>query len=328
MDPKISVIVPVYKVEKYLRRCVDSVLNQTYQNIEVILVDDGSPDGSPAICDEYAQKDDRVKVIHKKNGGQSSARNAGMEAVTGQYVGFADSDDWIEPDTIEYCINLIQKHNANAVQFDISLCSDPDAKISQPDEIVNVYHDKEILEYYLDSSTRRSGGFSVWRCLFEAPTAKRCQFREGKINEDIDYKYKVLRDCKTWVVSNQKKYYYWQGGESISTGGLRKKDFELREAAELLCAMTSQETYGRIKFLGEVKKARSAFSFLCKIAYYGVSDPSIDKKQIVRELTAEHRKNVGILLKAPMALSRKILAVLFAINFTITEKAIHLARKL
>lgn len=327
MNPKVSIIIPVYKVEKYLKRCVDSIINQTYSNLEVILVDDGSPDKSPLICDEYAQKDLRVKVVHKPNGGLSSARNAGLEVVTGQYVTFVDSDDWIELNTIEYCVQLIKKYTANVVQFSIALVSDPNAKLQQPVENIKVYQHKEILDYYLDSSTRRSGGFSVCRCLFETCAAKQFRFREGKINEDIDYKYKVLRECATLVETNQTKYYYWQGGESISTGGLRRKDFELREAAELLCDMTSQESYGRIKFLGEVKKARSAFSFLCKIAYYGVSDPTIDKKQIVRELTAEHRKNVGLLLKAPMALSRKILAVLFAVNFTITEKAIHLARK-
>ena len=328
MRPLVSIIIPVYKVEKYLHRCVNSVLSQTYKNIEVILVDDGSPDGSPAICDEYAQTDDRVRVVHKQNGGLSSARNAGMAVASGEYIGFVDSDDWIEVDTIDYCLDLIQKHNANAVQFSLSLCSDPNATMEQPIEVVDVYHDKEILEYYLDSSTRRSGGFSVCRCLFEAPVAKRYKFREGKINEDIDYKYKVLRDCQTWVITNQKKYYYWQEGESISKGGLRRKDFELREAADLLCEMTNQETYGKIAFLGKVKQARTAFSFLCKIAYYGIDDNSIDKKQIVKELTKEHRRNVALLLKAPMALSRKVLAILFAINYNLTESAIHIAQNL
>lgn len=328
MNPKISIIIPVYKVEKYLKRCVDSILNQTYKNLEVILVDDGSPDNSPLICDDYAKKDMRIKVVHKKNGGLSSARNAGLGVSTGQYLTFVDSDDWIESDTIEYCVQLIQRYSANAVQFNIALVSDPNVNLQQPVEEVKVYQNKEILEFYLDSSTRGSGGYSVCRCLFEAHTAKQFMFREGKINEDIDYKYKVFRECEKLVVTNQTKYLYWQGDESISTGGLRRKDFELREAAELLCEMTSKETFGRIKFLGEVKKARSAFSFLCKIAYYGVSDATIDKTQIVRELTTEHRKNVVLLLKAPLALSRKILVLLFAINFTITEKAIHIAQKL
>ena len=102
MEPLISVIVPVYKVELYLRQCVDSLLAQTYSNLEIILVDDGSPDGCPAICDEYARKDSRVRVIHKPNGGLSDARNVGLDAARGEYIGFIDSDDWVMPDMYEY----------------------------------------------------------------------------------------------------------------------------------------------------------------------------------------------------------------------------------
>lgn len=101
----VSVIVPIYNVEPYLRKCVDSILAQTYINLEVILVDDGSPDGCPAICDEYKEKDERVKVIHKSNGGLSDARNAGLDAMTGEYVTFVDSDDWLEFDVIQTLVN-------------------------------------------------------------------------------------------------------------------------------------------------------------------------------------------------------------------------------
>lgn len=329
MSKKVSVIIPVYNVEKYLRRCVDSVLAQTYKNLEVILVDDGSPDGCPQICDEYATRDSRVTALHKKNGGQSSARNAALDCpLTGDYVTFVDSDDWIAPDTYEYAISIIEKHQAQAMQFDVKLTSDEASKPDETTEDIKVLKDKEILEYYLDSSTRRSGGFSVCRCVFDAPTAKRYRFREGKINEDIDWKYKILRDCQTWVVSNQQKYFYWQGGESTSAGGLKRRDFQLREAADLLAELTASETYGSIAFLGQVKKARTAFSLLSKIAYFGVADPTINKKETVKELTKEHRGNLKTLLKAPLPLSRKVLAVMFAMSFPMTEAAIHLAKRI
>ena len=103
--PKISVVIPIYNVEKYLQRCVDSVLNQTLRDLEIILVDDGSPDKCPLICDQYAKKDSRVFVIHKKNGGLASARNAGMKAATGTYLFFLDSDDWIDLDGLELLYN-------------------------------------------------------------------------------------------------------------------------------------------------------------------------------------------------------------------------------
>ena len=113
----ISVIVPVYKVERYLCRCVDSIIAQTYTNLQIILVDDGSPDGSGAICDDYAAKDSRITVIHKKNGGLSDARNAGLVAACGSYIGFVDSDDYIEPEMFEEL--LLKAMDTGA---DLTLC--------------------------------------------------------------------------------------------------------------------------------------------------------------------------------------------------------------
>lgn len=111
MDPMISVIVPIYNVEKYLARCVDSIVNQTYKNLEIILVDDGSPDRCPQVCDDYAEKDSRIKVVHKKNGGLSDARNAGMAVATGEYISFIDSDDWIETSMFELLLNNIFQYD-------------------------------------------------------------------------------------------------------------------------------------------------------------------------------------------------------------------------
>ena len=111
--PLISVIVPVYNVEQYLPKCIDSILAQTYENLEIILVEDGTKDSSGVICDEYAAKDARIRVIHKENGGLSSARNAGMEIARGEYFGFVDSDDWIEPEMYENLMALAQKYDAD-----------------------------------------------------------------------------------------------------------------------------------------------------------------------------------------------------------------------
>ena len=111
--PLISVIVPIYKVEKYLNKCVKSIINQTYKNLEIILVDDGSPDNCGKICDKLAERDDRIRIIHKKNGGLSSARNAGIEIANGEYIGFVDSDDYIDNDMFETLYNNIKDNNAD-----------------------------------------------------------------------------------------------------------------------------------------------------------------------------------------------------------------------
>lgn len=108
-QPKISVIVPVYKVENFLDRCVESIVGQTYENLEIILVDDGSPDNCPAMCDKWAEKDGRIKVIHKENGGVSSARNAALDIVSGDYICFVDSDDWIDPGMYEFLYKKFTK---------------------------------------------------------------------------------------------------------------------------------------------------------------------------------------------------------------------------
>lgn len=112
-QPKISVIVPVYKVENFLDRCVESIVGQTYENLEIILVDDGSPDNCPSMCDKWAEKDRRIKVIHKENGGVSSARNAALDIVSGDYIGFVDSDDWIDPGMYEFLYENSQKYDAD-----------------------------------------------------------------------------------------------------------------------------------------------------------------------------------------------------------------------
>ena len=328
MSELVSVIVPVYKVERYLSRCVDSILQQSYSNLEVILVDDGSPDSCGMICDEYQKNDRRIRVIHKSNGGLSDARNYGIEAAQGKYLAFVDSDDWIALDTYEYCMFLLERNEgANAIQFDVMLTSDETAMPAQVEEQVEVYEGKKILEYYMDSSTRKSGGFSVCRCLFEASTAKRYSFREGKINEDMDYKFKVLRDCKKWVVSNRVKYFYWQDGNSTSSGKLKTRDFQLYEAADELYKLCQQESYGKIAYLGEVKKARTPFSLLSRIAMWGVADSNINEKDITKKLTKEHRKKLSILLKAPIPFSRKVLSIMFAINFPMTKWLLSVTRK-
>ena len=142
-------------------------------------------------------------------------------------------------------------------------------------------------------------------CLFKKEFFDGLRFREGKINEDIDLKYKVLQRCERMVYSNQIKYFYFQAGDSISMGGLKRKDFDLYEAAEELNKMTSVDDYGQIRFLGDVKKKRTAFSLLCKIAYYGVADASLNKDELVKSLTKEHRSNVKTLLKSPMSMSQR-----------------------
>ena len=172
-QPKISVIVPVYKTEGLLDRCVESIVGQTYKNLEIILVDDGSPDNCPAMCDEWAEKDSRIRVIHKENGGVSSARNAALDIATGDYIGFVDSDDWIEPEMYSSLIQKISESGKN-----IALCSYYAVEISGERYERRCVVDKEVLDkddYFRFIVLGGDGGY-IWNRLYDADILKEVRF--------------------------------------------------------------------------------------------------------------------------------------------------------
>jgi glycosyltransferase involved in cell wall biosynthesis len=143
--PLVSIVVPVYKVEKYLERCVKSLLCQTLHDIEIILVDDGSPDRCPQICDEYASRDERIKVVHKRNGGLSSARNAGLLVATGSYIGFVDSDDDVSLDMYERMLTIIEKYNTDFVMSDyLRIADDKSTSLKTTDIHQGLYTKQQI----------------------------------------------------------------------------------------------------------------------------------------------------------------------------------------
>ena len=178
MEPLITVIVPVYNVEKYLDKCVESIVNQTYKNLEIILVDDGSPDNCPAMCDEWAKKDSRIKVIHKANGGVSSARNAGLDTAQGEYIGFVDSDDYIKENMYEillksFCENNIELSVCGLVCYGKAVSIDKN-KIIKKDDALTMLFDIKNYPYF--------EGY-VWNKLFKSDIIKKNKLR---FDENID----------------------------------------------------------------------------------------------------------------------------------------------
>lgn len=214
--PKISVIVPVYKVEELLGRCVDSILNQSFSDFELILVDDGSPDRSGSICDEYARKDSRVRVIHKENGGLSSARNAGIEIALGDYFSFVDSDDMIHPELLRFLYNALLKHDA-----DIASTRYISFREFKPD-IVPLYNVEEKLLLsgdFLDSlypTHFEQIGVSAWGKLYKSELFRKLRYPNGKIYEDLHIYLKLLQLCRRIVVVSEPMYYYYTGNISIT----------------------------------------------------------------------------------------------------------------
>ena len=207
----ISIIVPIFKVEKYLRECLNSIINQTYKNLEIILIDDGSPDNSGKICDEYAKKDKRIKVIHKENEGVSIARNIGIKSANGDYVTFIDSDDYVANNYIEILYKYFKEFNA-----DLSICGVIDVKngekIRESKEFYKIADGRETLKELLDEKY-----FScvIWAKMFKANIIKNYEFNpETKIAEDLELLYKLLPTLDKVVIDTKNKLYFFREREN------------------------------------------------------------------------------------------------------------------
>lgn len=221
---KISVIVPVYKVESYLCQCVDSILAQTYHNLEIILVDDGSPDHCGVICDEYAAKDPRIKVIHKENGGLSDARNAGMAVMTGEYVAFVDSDDWIEPQMYETLLMLLEQHDAD-IAFG-GVADDVEHNGTVTTVKVSNYNETPFAEDKLSAMRRYfHGSWAAWDKLYRTALFDGIRYPVGEINEDEAIVLQLLDRCRRVCYTNEVFYHYMhrKGVQTITSSTFSKK---------------------------------------------------------------------------------------------------------
>ncbi|ASN05990.1 glycosyltransferase family 2 protein [Virgibacillus necropolis] len=213
---KVSVVVPIYKVEKYIHRCVDSILNQTYPNIEVILVDDGSPDNCGIIADHYGKLDDRVKVLHKKNGGLSDARNHGMKHVTGEFTVFVDSDDWLENKMIENMVNSSYTYKADIVQSAFYYAYDQKLLIDNRHQKKNesfALLDNKTLMYELVINERVKN--FAWGKLYKTEMIQDIQFEQGVLFEDVLWAHQVMKKVNRFVLLDKPMYNYFQREDSI-----------------------------------------------------------------------------------------------------------------
>lgn len=286
MDKLISVIVPIYNVENYLVKCIESIINQTYSNLEIILVDDGSPDNCHIICNEYAKKDSRIKVIHKKNGGLSDARNAGLEIATGEYISFIDSDDWIYKDMYTDLIDLIKNHDA-----DISSCSV--YKFYENDKF-NLDYDKEFnIKIYSNEDALRSLireeeiKQTVWNKIYKRNIIDDIKFEIGKIHEDEYWTYQVIGNSKRVVHIDKPMYYYLQRENSI----MGEKYSEKRLHG--IYSRKERLDYIQQKFPNITTDAKMSLFFTCVYQYQCLlrSRDSINKVDI-SQIIKSYLKNI------------------------------------
>lgn len=312
---KISVIVPVYNVEKYIRKCVDSILNQTIQDLEIILVDDGSTDRSGEICDEYREKDIRIKVIHKENGGLSDARNVGEKNATADYVIFLDSDDYIHREMLETLYFPIKEQGV-----DLSICG-----------VFNVYNEKEIPQYskieqFLCTGSKAFGlilegnkiPVSICNKMIKREIADKICFPVGRLYEDVFYTLKLMPLVSQVYVTTKPMYYYVHRQGSITTSKFKEKDMDIVYAY--------RETIKLVKKQYPDLVSQAAFRLFW--AYFVVVDRTLElddfKNNVYYQQSRKFlKRNIFQVIRNPyFTKNRRMAAVLLFFNINLYRKVL------
>ena len=256
--PLISVIIPVYKVEPYLDTCVSSVVNQSYRNLEIILVDDGSPDACPAMCDAWADRDSRVRVIHKENGGLSDARNAGLAAMTGDYISFVDSDDWLGE---EFYRNLMESMEVVDAQIAVSRIvrhyedhEEDDGFVSEKD----VFTPEEVFATYI---TGHGITCEAWNKVYRKSCFADLRYPAGRLNEDEFITYKVVDRAERIAYCKDAAYYYRQREGSIMYSHIPTDNFDFLDAS------LERLKYFEKRYPDVYRKDKAAFCVACVVRY-------------------------------------------------------------
>ena len=221
----ISIVVPVYNVEKYLNKCINSLVKQTYKNIEILLIDDGSKDGSLKLCNYYKKNDDRIKVFHKKNGGLSSARNYGIEKAKGKYICFVDSDDFVSEDLCTVLYNSILKYNADVSIGRVVDCYNTIPKVDNSKCNDILLSNEEAIKMVMEA--REISVHAVAKLYRKDLFSKQLRFEEGKIAEDAIIMIELLSKCKKVMYNSSFIYYYIHRKNSITTRHFNQKNYDV-----------------------------------------------------------------------------------------------------
>lgn len=280
MNSLVSIIVPVFKVEQFLPRCVESIQNQTYQNMEIILVDDGSPDQCPAICDMYAQRDSRIQVIHKENGGLSDARNAGIEKAKGDYLCFVDSDDYIRLTMVEHMISKAQRYNAKLVIANLRAVDEKGYRVFERDKSP-IQSGIFTAEELLPKVYQHLGWYYIvaWNKLYHRSLFENIRFPVGKIHEDEYIVAQMMWQARKIVCIDSEEYIYiYQRQGSIMTSRQVQSQCDWLEAL-----------YHRFEFCKK-EATLSTFTAETRAIYFRELNNLFLKPEFAGKSTPEQRK--------------------------------------
>ena len=316
----ISIIVPVYNVEQYLEKCVDSIINQKYKNLEIILVDDGATDSSGKLCDELAKIDNRIKVYHKENGGLSDARNYGVERATGDYIGFVDSDDYIDSEMYEELYEAIKKENVDVVECNLKIIYPDRVELFTEQKYYNVYTKQEYLEEYL--KIEKIFGSACVR-LIKSDIAKKLKFPVGKLYEDTYYAYDLIEKVDRYVIMNNPYYNYLMRENSITNTKFNPRIFDLIEIVEKF-RKTTYENYPGLKEAVDCRKMYAYFSVLNSI----LLEENYRDNEYYSEILSYFKRNYISLLKHKyINRNRKLSVILIKLNIDLYRKVLMKYKK-
>lgn len=321
-QPVISIIVPVYNVEKYLEKCINSLINQTITNIEIILVDDGSQDASGTICDQFEKKDQRIRVYHKKNEGLSSARNFGIDMANGEYIGFIDSDDYVDLDMYELLYCNLKKEDADISMCDLYHCYDdtePQAN-SKPEYFVfdKVTAIKTVMEAKKTSVTAVNK-------LYKKELFDKVRYPQGKLSEDAFVIVELLLEADSIVLDTHSKYYYVHRKNSITTSSFKEKDLNVLEAYKKNMDLIRKHCPNII----DVAIMRYLWAHFYVLDKMILSDNLDDnQKKIQKKIVHTLRKNFRVIINdRRFNFSRKVAEILLMINIRLYRACVYLNRK-
>lgn len=292
-NPIVSIIVPVYCVEKYLQKCIDSIVEQSYSQLEIILIDDGSPDNCGIICDENAAEDTRIVVIHRENGGLSSARNAGLDIAAGEYIAFVDADDIIHPKFVEILLELCERYQCDAAQCDFLSVDKNSVRLPLTLRQSVVFYDNRQAMYELCCGRNRTQFSIAWNKIYKRKLFDEIRYPIGKIHEDEFTTYQVLWNIKKMAVTSQYLYYYLQRSDSITGGDLCRRRLDVLEAFKKRLSFLKEKELDEeyqctlITFQDLLEKYNSRF-----VRTELVEEKEWIKKQLLSVTQTENKPNV------------------------------------
>jgi glycosyltransferase involved in cell wall biosynthesis len=309
MTNLVSVIVPVYNVEKYVSRCVDSLLKQSYLNVEIVLVDDGSTDNSGLICDEYAKKDKRVKVIHRNNGGLSAARNVGIKKSLGEYLAFVDGDDYVSNDFVSFLMKLLTQNGGDVAQCGHFIQYSEKRKVEK-----NSNHETIVLNrVQAIESLCYNGEYDVtaWNKLYKRSVFNNVSFPVGMLYEDTATSYRLAENADRFVVSMEPKYFYVQRYDSIANGtNFNNNKYQFIKVGDDMASYVEKK-YPSLYRGANAKKCFVRLSTLAQL----VNARHYDKARIKSMRKVIGQLRLGLLMDSKVSKRDKLGAVAIGLGF-------------